>query len=149
MIPLCRSISCRTMVACFAVFVSSCNEQDSVKSITPESAAVPVVSAPAGQVEGQVEGILHVFKGIPYAKPPVGPARWTPPSSLPRWSGIKKATQFGSSCVQPVSRVDSIYSEDFELGNEDCPTTAVSFDQTRKGSVHHAIRSAAMPALGF
>src|SRR4051794_19123612 len=34
------------------------------------------VDAPAGRIAGQLDGRLRVFKGIPYALPPVGPARW-------------------------------------------------------------------------
>ena len=39
--------------------------------------ARPVVDAPAGVTSGQSETGVNVFKGIPYALPPVGAARWT------------------------------------------------------------------------
>ncbi|HEX4095375.1 MAG TPA: carboxylesterase family protein, partial [Caulobacteraceae bacterium] len=45
----------------------------------------PVIDAPAGAVKGVAEGDLEVFKGLPYAQPPVGPARWTPPRAMARW----------------------------------------------------------------
>ena len=48
-----------------------------------------------------MEGDLRVFKGIPYALPPVGSARWRPPSPMPRWTGVRKATEFGPACFQP------------------------------------------------
>ena len=51
-----------------------------------------IVNAPAGEVEGRIEGNLRVFKGIPYAQPPVGSRRWMPPSPMPRWTGICDAT---------------------------------------------------------
>ena len=50
----------------------------------PDSVPVkrgPIVDAPAGKIEGQLDGNMRVFKGIPYALPPVGQARWKPPSS--------------------------------------------------------------------
>ena len=53
----------------------------------------PIVKAPAGAVEGQMEGDLRVFKGIPYALPPVGSRRWRPPSPMPRWAGVRKANR--------------------------------------------------------
>ena len=41
--------------------------------------APPVVNAPAGKLSGAVAGAVHVFKGIPYAQPPVGAMRWKAP----------------------------------------------------------------------
>jgi para-nitrobenzyl esterase len=82
----------------------------------------PIVNAPAGSVEGRMEGELRVFKGIPYALPPVGSARWRPPSPMPRWTDVKKATEFGPECFQPRNKVPSIYSGDPMPMSEDCLT---------------------------
>jgi para-nitrobenzyl esterase len=41
---------------------------------------------------------------------------------MPRWPGIKKATQFGPACVQPVTRIASIYTQDLTPVSEDCLT---------------------------
>jgi para-nitrobenzyl esterase len=90
---------------------------------TPSRAAAgPVVDAPAGMIEGRNEGALRVFKGIPYASPPIGPARWKPPGPLPRWPGVTGATKFGPACPQPGSRIKSIYAEDPGPTSEDCLT---------------------------
>jgi para-nitrobenzyl esterase len=85
----------------------------------------PVVDAPAGQMQGQAEGGIRVFKGIPYALPPVGPARWKPPASMPRWGGLKNTTAYGPACLQPVSHVPNIYSNDLGAMSEDCLTLNV------------------------
>ena len=61
----------------------------------------PVVNAPAGRVRGVASGDVHIFRGIPYARPPVGELRWRPPLRPPRWRGVRDATQFGAACVQP------------------------------------------------
>ena len=82
----------------------------------------PIVKAPAGAVEGQTEGALRVFKGIPYALPPTGSARWRPPSPMPRWTGVRKATEFGPVCFQPASPPASIYSWIPMPMSEDCLT---------------------------
>lgn len=88
-------------------------------------ASDPIVTVPAGRLEGRTEGALHVFKGIPYALPPVGPARWKPPGSMPTWSGVRQAVEFGPACIQPTRRMSSIYESDIAPTNEDCLTLNV------------------------
>jgi len=66
--------------------------------------------------------MLRVFKGIPYALPPVGPARWKPPVSMPAWPGVRQAVQFGAACIQPTRRLSSIYESDVSPTSEDCLT---------------------------
>ena len=82
----------------------------------------PCVDAPAGRVEGVSDGPLHVFRGIPYAEPPVGPLRWRPPSPMPRWTDTLKASQFGPACTQPATRIANIYAQDLSPTSEDCLT---------------------------
>jgi para-nitrobenzyl esterase len=80
----------------------------------------PIVDAPAGKVEGRVEGDLHVFKGIPFAVPPVGSLRWKPPVAMPRWTGIRKAADFGPACFQPKPQLSNVYTRDPMPMSEDC-----------------------------
>jgi para-nitrobenzyl esterase len=63
----------------------------------------PLVAAPAGEVRGAAADGVHVFRGIPYARPPIGELRWRPPASLPPWSGVREAREFGAACPQPAS----------------------------------------------
>lgn len=65
-------------------------------------AAAAIVNPPAGRLRGIVAGNLRIFKGIPYARPPVGERRWKPPAPLPRWHGVRMATSFGPACFQPT-----------------------------------------------
>ncbi|MEI9994400.1 MAG: carboxylesterase family protein [Rhizomicrobium sp.] len=85
----------------------------------------PVLDAPAGPLKGQIEGALHVFKGIPYTLPPVGALRWKPPAPMPRWTGVRAATAYGPECVQPKGALSTIYSEDPVPMSEDCLTLNV------------------------
>lgn len=80
----------------------------------------PVVNAPAGSLRGEMSGDIAVYRGIPYARPPVGELRWRPPLQLPRWRGVRDATQFGAACVQPPSSETSIYYSTFPVMSEDC-----------------------------
>jgi para-nitrobenzyl esterase len=85
----------------------------------------PIVTTSAGLVEGQKERDLRIFKGIPYSSPPVGQARWKPPSKMTPWSGVRPATEFGPACTQPPGRDGSIYSNDLGPTSEDCLTLNV------------------------
>jgi para-nitrobenzyl esterase len=91
-------------------------------SLTGLSAAtLPVVNAPAGTLQGESEGAVNIFKGIPYALPPVGPLRWKAPVEMPRWTGVRPATDFGNTCMQPHSKTAiSIYYADPGPLSEDC-----------------------------
>jgi para-nitrobenzyl esterase len=82
--------------------------------------APPRVTIDTGTLEGAVDSTtgIMVFRGIPYAAPPVGPLRWQPPGPAARWSGVRPATQLGHNCVQhqPYSDIDP-----FTAGvSEDC-----------------------------
>ena len=63
---------------------------------------------------------VRVYKGIPYAKPPVGELRWKAPQPAADWSGTKQATEFGSACVQEPYPETSIYYSQLPPVKEDC-----------------------------
>ena len=61
----------------------------------------PVVAIDAGTLAGAVdEAGIRVFRGIPYAAPPVGDLRWMEPQPVAAWSGTRDAVQFGDRCQQ-------------------------------------------------
>ncbi len=84
--------------------------------------ARPVVATPAGAVKGLVEGGGLSFRGLPYAAPPVGAARWRPPAPAAPWTGVRDAGRFGPACIQPTPHGTSIYSEELGVTSEDCLT---------------------------
>lgn len=47
---------------------------------------------------------VRVFRGIPFAAPPVGDLRWRPPQPVEPWDGIRAADRFGDVCIQPPGR---------------------------------------------
>jgi para-nitrobenzyl esterase len=55
-----------------------------------------------GLVKGSAtsDGRIRIFKGIPYAAPPVGDLRWKEPRPAAAWDGVRAATEFGAHCVQ-------------------------------------------------
>jgi para-nitrobenzyl esterase len=66
--------------------------------------ALPVVSVTGGSIRGTFDPSLPgggVFKGIPFAQPPVKDLRWREPQPVQAWQGIRDATQSSASCIQP------------------------------------------------
>jgi para-nitrobenzyl esterase len=87
---------------------------------SPALAASPTVTAPAGRVQGAMDGTIRVFKGLPYAQPPIGAGRWAPPKASLPWSGVRQATEFGPPCYQPPPRPGNIYASPLAPMSEDC-----------------------------
>jgi len=116
----------------------------------PDSAPAkrgPIVDAPAGKIEGRLDGKLRVFKGIPYALPPVGQARWKPPSPMPRWAEVRKATEFGPACYQPTVKVQTVYTRGPLPMSEDCLTLNIwAPDGARNAPVFFWIYGGALAA---
>ena len=54
-----------------------------------------IVQTRAGGVRGVTEDGISVFRGIPFAAPPVGPRRFQAPESAQPWDGIREADVFG------------------------------------------------------
>ncbi|HEX8601947.1 MAG TPA: carboxylesterase family protein [Pseudoduganella sp.] len=63
--------------------------------------AVPTETGLVTGVPGR-DPAVAVYKGIPYAAPPVGVLRWRPPAPAPAWQGVRKADRFGHACPQPA-----------------------------------------------
>jgi len=77
-----------------------------VAIITVFSAAIAVAQQPAtikveeGLLQGIYENGLTVYKGIPFAAPPVGELRWRAPQPPSKWEGIKQAVKFAPAPMQ-------------------------------------------------
>jgi para-nitrobenzyl esterase len=59
-----------------------------------------VVETKNGKIEGDFRNGLYVFKGIPYAAPPLGRLRWLPPQPVVPWEGVRRAKAFGPNPPQ-------------------------------------------------
>lgn len=101
-------------LAVSAVMLAGCNSgSDSGSNDGPQ---VPLRDTAQGPVAGATTSYGVAFKGIPYAKPPVGDLRFAPPEPADAWEGTLEASEFGQDCPQSGSAfngfVDSL--------NEDC-----------------------------
>src|SRR5690554_2807842 len=103
--------------------LAACSEQGNVSppASAPEVAPPPQTTAPAAQAVGDVvqtqNGAVRgemtvddvvgvsarIFRGIPYAAPPVGELRWRPPQPVAAWQNVRDATQWPDRCPQGSS----------------------------------------------
>ncbi len=83
----------------------SCNTQDTKTNglIDPIKIDTGYVS---GTMIGEVGKEVRIYRGIPYAAPPVGDLRWKPPRPPAPWLGIRECTVFGKSAPQPTEPYD-------------------------------------------
>jgi para-nitrobenzyl esterase len=72
----------------------------------------PVIKTNKGYIRGIIENDIQVFKGVPYAAPPLGSLRFMPPADHAQWVDTLAATKFGPTATQP--------SGNKVTGSEDC-----------------------------
>jgi para-nitrobenzyl esterase len=65
-------------------------------------AAKTTVTVEQGQLQGTKEEGLTVYRGIPFATPPVGDLRWRAPQPAAKWEGVRPADKFAPQCVQSI-----------------------------------------------
>lgn len=87
----------------------------------------PVLKTEGGEIQGilsETDGV-YIYKGIPYAAPPVGELRWKEPQPVIPWEGIKVADTYGPAAMQPPRQPGSFYYREFftddgHQNSEDC-----------------------------
>ncbi|HET6303159.1 MAG TPA: carboxylesterase family protein, partial [Myxococcota bacterium] len=86
----------------------------------------PVVETSVGRIEGLAEPGVQVFRGIPFAAPPVGALRFRAPQAPEPWTGVREATRFGPPAPQAPSPVMRMLGGHDELRwSEECLTLNV------------------------
>lgn len=86
-----------------------------------------VIRTKLGKIRGVQEPHAIVFKGIPFAKAPVGELRWRAPEPVPPWSGVREADCFSDRALQPSwDPKETFYRREFY--NEPVYQTPVSED---------------------
>jgi len=87
---------------------------------------------------GAAPGVT-VFRGIPFAAPPVGPLRWKAPQPAANWSGVRDGSKWGDACMQPSAKGRAlgvnlaIDLPDSPKMSEDCLNLNVWTPATRAG----------------
>jgi para-nitrobenzyl esterase len=91
---------------------------DSLRRV--HAAPGPVVETSSGRLEGEAHGDLLVFRGIPFARPPVGPLRFQPPEPPEPWPRIRDATIFGPGAPQGANPFEMLLTVLVPETSEDC-----------------------------
>lgn len=88
----------------------------------------PFIETKQGVYQGERTSEYTIYRGIPYAKAPVGPLRFRAPEAPDSFSGVRKADSFAPRSIQPENDPESFYGKEFyaypdyqtpEI-NEDC-----------------------------
>ncbi|XP_030060311.1 fatty acyl-CoA hydrolase precursor, medium chain isoform X1 [Microcaecilia unicolor] len=99
-------------------------------SATGQKVSQPTVVTKYGKVQGKLLSVngtdrrVEAYLGIPFAKPPVGPLRFSPPQPAEPWNGVRNATSDPPMCLQKMDIMDLLK----EFTKADFPTFTVSED---------------------
>ena len=107
------------LVTLLAVAPAGCARRGGSAPVADPSARRVTASGPVVGFQGRYGG--HVWRGIPYAKPPVGDLRWRPAQPAAAWTDARLALSPGSRCTQYTSRFGGVPGTDGSVaGSEDC-----------------------------
>ena len=120
--PICTRHSlgfllCLLLLACPIAFLPF-----SQKAWAEPNGTTEAIQLDTGKISGLLvsrDPEIRVFKGIPYAAPPVGSLRWRPPQSVKPWQDVLQSTSFGPVCPQPEGRTRLTQTK-FDKISEDC-----------------------------
>jgi para-nitrobenzyl esterase len=95
-----------------------------MSTLAGATSATAQVKTTTGEVRGTTgaDGRVRIFKGIPYAAPPLGELRWKEPRPAAAWDGVRDATEFGRQCFQGSIFGDITFPQP---PSEDCLTVNV------------------------
>ncbi len=80
-----------------------------------------IIETKAGKIQGYKEEGLEIFKGVPFAEPPIGKLRFSPPVDKQSWDGVLNTTEYGPCSFQGHSELEQFLGK-LEPEGEDCLT---------------------------
>ncbi|OOQ61448.1 carboxylesterase/lipase family protein [Mucilaginibacter pedocola] len=89
-------------------------------TIALAQAPFKTVKTDAGQISGteSSDGVVHSYKGIPFAAPPLGNLRWKAPQPVKPWTGVKVCTDFSKMPMQGKPNEFGVYTREFLIKDE-------------------------------
>jgi para-nitrobenzyl esterase len=94
----------------YPVYKASSFSHLQLPTASTASTSDPVVQTSAGTLRGTNAGSTIAFRGIPYARPPIGELRWQPPEPPLPWQGVREAVQPGIACTQRTSGLTPFFA---------------------------------------
>ncbi|MBN2425315.1 MAG: carboxylesterase family protein [Calditrichaceae bacterium] len=96
------------------LFLLGCKGQDKNK--------YPIAKVEQGWLSGTTgsDTSIMVFKGVPFAAPPVGELRWRAPQPPPAWEGIRKADEYACNCTQQMYDTFGPWTAEYQPKGEVC-----------------------------
>ncbi len=79
-----------------------------------------VVETKYGKVEGRRVNRISVWKGVPFAKPPVGSLRFRAPTEMEPWTGVLQCTDYSPAAPQNVDTIMTLFGNPIKHKSEDC-----------------------------
>lgn len=80
----------------------------------------PIAVTSYGKLQGVQEGDVNIWRGIPFAAPPVGELRFRAPQPPEAWDGVRDASEFGPVSHQPADTRGTRFGGKTPLHSEDC-----------------------------
>jgi len=78
-----------------------------------------IIETKSGKIKGIKESGLEIFKGIPYAEPPINDLRFSPPVAKKQWDGVLDTTEYGHCAYQGYTQLED-YTGKLQPESEDC-----------------------------
>nr|WP_315297791.1 carboxylesterase/lipase family protein [Raoultella terrigena] len=85
-----------------------------------QNPSTPLVKTRQGTLSGIAEQGIHIWRGIPFAAPPVGELRWRAPRPPARWQGVRRADAFSAASWQDIEYCRELGGGDPGRFSEDC-----------------------------
>ena len=113
----------KASLAVLTAYLLVCGLPGAVTKVQAETrAADGTIKIDSGMISGVLAGEnkdVRVYKGIPYAAPPVGDLRWKAPLPVKAWTGVRECTEFGNAEPQP-NYLEMAYGFKLSKTSEDC-----------------------------
>jgi len=124
-LQICRLLPLFIMLFVLANMTGCSSSSDTAAVAMPPNADTSTVETQYGSLRGYAAAGAWIYKGVPFAKPPVGELRWRAPQDPDSWTGVRDATKAASVCTQ-INRTPQwvptgpVTDPDTFIGSEDC-----------------------------